>query len=104
MRKEHYDVLPERQRKEIDKYYPIVKKHIDEFDPIGVMDDAPKDHYDNESRDIAFHMTQDCNVSNFLEVSQYVYIVLAYWFGKGQISEANCLAPAKKIVEELKLE
>jgi len=66
---------------------------------IGVMDTAPKDHYDKESRAIAFHMSGDCNTSDFLDVSQEIYIVLAYWFGKNQIVESDCLAPAKKIVE-----
>jgi hypothetical protein len=101
MRQEYYDKLPSKQKEEMDKYFPIVKKYIDEFDPIGVMDTAPKDHYDKESRAIAFHMSGDCHVSDFLDVSQEIYIVLAYWFGKNQIRESDCLNPAKKIVEEI---
>lgn len=101
MKKEYYDKLPSKQIERMDLYFPIIKKYIDEFDLIGVMDTAPKDHYDKESRAIAFHMTGDCNISDFLDVSQEIYIVMAYWFGKGQIRESDCLAPAKKIVDEI---
>jgi hypothetical protein len=101
MSQEYYDKLPSKQKEEMDKYFPIVKKHIDEFDPIGVMDTAPKDHYDKESRAIAFHMSGDCNVSDFLDVSQEIYIVLAYWFGKNQIVESDCHVPAVEIVREI---
>jgi len=101
MRKEYYEKLPSKQKEEMEKYFPIVKKHIDKFDPIGVMDTAPKDHYDKESRAIAFHMSGDCNILDFLDVSQEIYIVLAYWFGKNQIVESDCHVPAVEIVREI---
>ena len=102
MKKECYDILPTNQKEQMDKYFPIVKKYIDEFDPIGISSVAPEGHYDKESKDIAFHMTGDCHPSDFFDVAQEIYIVMAYWFGKGQIKESDCLFPAKKIVEEIK--
>ena len=101
--KDSYNSLPPWQKEKMDKYFPIVKKYIDEFDPIGVLPDAPEDHYDAESRAIACHMTGDCYPSDFLDVAQEIYIVIAYWFGKGQVREADCLAPAAQIVKDISL-
>ena len=101
LRKNNYDKLPPHQKEQMDKYFPIVNKHINKFNPIALTPDAPEDHYDSVSKDIAFHMTGDCNTSDVVDVSQEIYIVIAYWFGKGQVARCDCLTPAKKIVEEL---
>ena len=101
MKKERAKNLPKRQRERVEKYFPTVKKHIDKFDPIGVFPGAPEDHYDQESWDIAFHISSDCDPTSFLDVSENMYIVLSYWFGSKQINHADCLAPAGKIVMEL---
>ncbi len=100
MKKKHYEKLPIRQKEEMEKYFPIVKKHIDKFDPIGVLPGAPEDHYDYESKKIAFQMSADCDTSIFLDVGRYVYIELASSFGIHQIKEADCLVVGAAIVTD----
>lgn len=43
--------------------YNIVKKFIDEFNPMGLLPHAPDNEYDIESKKIASQINQNCTIN-----------------------------------------
>lgn len=99
MKKEKYDKLPPLMKRDLKKYGPIVKKYYDEFDPIKVFPSAPDNHYDLEVDHIALEIDR---CKSFLDVSKLIYITTCFYFGIWEISESDCLTPAKKMFDEIK--
>ena len=85
----------------IEKFEGIVKKVIDEYDPIGVMDRAPDNHYDIEIRDIALRVSIAHSVE---DVQKIIYVIMSYWFGvdEGGTFE-KCKGPAQRIADRIGL-
>ena len=90
----------ESENRAIVKYESIVKKYVDELDPINLFPNAPKDEYKREIREIVVRLYQ---CKSFLDVAQIMYVVFAYKFDLALAApEAKYLNPAKKIFEEMK--
>lgn len=90
----------ESEKRAVNKYESIVKKYVDELDPIELLSFAPKDEYKREIRAITLRLFQ---CKSFLDVAQIMYVVFAYKFDLEEAApESKYLNPAKKIFEEMK--
>lgn len=77
------------------KYESIVKAVIDEYDPIGVMDCAPDNHYEQEIRDITLRLSRAKSCEDIVDI---MYVILSYWFGMGEGgSREKLMEPAIKL-------
>lgn len=73
--------------------FNIVKKAIDEFNPFGLLPDAPDDEFDSESREIAEKIKIDNTVE---EIAEIISMVLLRSFSiKFEIPD--CMETADKI-------
>jgi hypothetical protein len=78
--------------------FDIVKKAIDEFNPYGLLPEAPSDEYDIESREIAGQINDNNTVE---EIAEIISIVLSKAFD-ANFDFKKCMVPAKKIYKAMK--
>lgn len=74
--------------------FRMVKRAIDEWDPIGLLDYCPSDEYDLESREIADYWKPGMNVT---EVAGVINDVINVSFYPYCLERRQCLAPAMRI-------
>ena len=92
--------LTKSEKRDVKQYEEIVKKYIDELDPMGFFPDAPSNAYKKEIRDITLRLHL---CKSWYDIAKIMYIVFAYYF---TIEDANPQSqyfyPAKKIEMEMK--
>ena len=77
--------------------FNIVKKFIDEFNPMGLLPHAPDDEYDIESKEITCQINQNSTIN---EIAESISEVFSKWFDeKFEIKE--CVETAEKIYQSL---
>lgn len=78
--------------------FEIIKKEIDKWDPIGLLDYAPADEYDIESREI---MLRFCHDQHDIEQNgMIIYEVFSEAFGTSFTkSITECISIAKSIMK-----
>lgn len=78
--------------------FNIVKKAIDEFNPLGLLPDAPSNEFDSESRKIAGQL----NVNNTPEeIEEIISGVLSRSFDT-KFQPKKCMMTAEKIHKSMK--
>jgi len=77
--------------------FNIVKKFVDEFNPMGLLPRAPDNEYDNESKKIVCQINQN---STIYEIAEIISKVLSKSFDE-KIEIKKCLATAEKIYQSL---
>lgn len=78
--------------------FNIVKKFIDEFNPMGLLPHAPENEYDIESKKIASQINQNSTIN---EIAEIISKVLSKSFDE-KFEIKKCLATAEKIYQSLK--
>lgn len=79
--------------------FKIVKKAIDEFNPYSLLPESPNDEFDSESREI----TAKINVNSTVEeIAEIISKVFSRTFSES-FEIKDCIEPAKKIYESMKL-
>lgn len=73
--------------------FKIVKKAIDEFNPYGLLPDAPDDEFDGESRQIAGKINVNSTVE---EIAEIISKVFSKAFDE-DFDLKDCMIPAEKI-------
>lgn len=77
--------------------FNIVKKFIDELNPMGLLPHAPDDEFDIESKKIASQINQNSTIN---EIAEIISKVLSKSFNeKFEIKE--CMSTAEKIYQSL---
>lgn len=77
--------------------FNIVKKAIDEFNPMGLLPEAPNDEFDSESRKIAGQINV---ISTVEEIAEIIAKVFSKAFDdKFEIIE--CITTAEKIYKNI---
>lgn len=67
-------MIPDMYSQPIDeRLFSIVKKHIDEADPAGLLCFAPEDEYDSESAEISLRMSADMNAVQLSELIAEIF-------------------------------
>lgn len=78
--------------------FKIVKKAIDEFNPYGLLPEAPSNEFDSESREIA----EQINVNSTLEeIAEIIAKELSKAFD-ANFDMKKCMVPAEKIYKSIK--
>lgn len=76
--------------------FEIIKKEIDKWDPIDLLDHAPSDEYDSESREISLKFQHDIEQNGMI-----IYEVFSKAFGTTFTKSANeCVSMAKRIMKQ----
>ena len=83
--------------------FDIVKKAIDEWDPINLLSHAPEDEYDSEISDITRLIP---TVKSVDELAQIIHRIFVKWFGADatdakEYSVDRCYPVAQKIWRKL---
>lgn len=78
--------------------FDIVKKAIDEFNPYGLLPEAPSDEYDIESREIAGQISENNTIE---EIAEIIAIVLSKAFD-ANFDIKKCMVPAEKIYKSMR--
>ena len=80
--------------------FPVVKKHIDAWDPLSLLaPGCPKDEFDSESRMIARRIRPD---STEKEIAAVIFRTFASQFDGLSFTNEECLHTAEKIAAELR--
>ena len=76
--------------------FEIIKKEIDKWDPIDLLNHAPSDEYDTESREVLLKFQHNIEQNGMI-----IYEVFSKAFGTTfNKSVDECVCIAKKIMEQ----
>ncbi len=76
--------------------FEIIKKEIDKWDPIGLLNHAPPDEYDTESREILLKFQHGIEQNGMI-----IYEVFSKAFGTTFTKSVDeCVSIAKKMMEQ----
>lgn len=88
---------PDTVWEEILMKFDIIKKEIDKWDPINLLDHAPSDEYDIESMEILFEFQQDIEQNGII-----IYDVFSKAFGETFTRSVNeCVGIAQNIMSSM---
>ena len=77
--------------------FDIIKKEIDKWDPINLLDHAPSDEYDIESMEILFEFQHDIEQNGII-----IYEVFSKAFGETFTKSVNeCVEIAQNIMSRM---
>lgn len=86
----------------MDKNQIIIKKYIDEWDPMELLEiGAPNDEYDTEVEMIIHQLQSSYDVSQLAKVIKDVFIEMFY-VDEEIFSNEKCMEIAKNILNEIK--
>ena len=75
--------------------FETIKKEIDKWDPIDLLNHAPSDEYDIESREIFLKFQNDTEQNGMM-----IYEIFSKAFGQTFTKSVNeCIGIAKRIME-----
>ena len=87
-----------KKKKELyNKLFSIVKNAIDDWNPYGLLPDAPRDEFDGESRMIVVRLYDGISL---LEITEIISGVFTEYF-EDVFSAERCIEPATKIYKNL---
>lgn len=76
--------------------FEIIKKEIEKWDPIDLLNHAPSDEYDTESREVLLKFQHSIEQNGMI-----IYEVLSKVFGTTFTKSVDeCVCIAKKIMEQ----
>lgn len=78
--------------------FEVVKKAIDERDPIRLLAFAPDDEYDSESRDIVENLSSSMSME---EIAELIAKIFAESFNRVDITTNRCIIVANKIYKSI---
>ena len=81
--------------------FKVVKKAIDEWDPIGLLAFAPDDEYDSESREIVENLSSSISME---EIAELIAKIFAESFNRADITMNRCIIIANKIYKSIHIE
>jgi hypothetical protein len=79
--------------------FKIVKKAIDEFNPYGLLPEAPNDEFDSESREIAGKINVNSTVE---EIAKIISKVFSRAFNE-KFDIKDCMSTAEKVYKSMKV-
>lgn len=80
--------------------FQIVKKAIDEFNPMGLLPHAPDNEYDIETIEIASQINKNSSIN---EIAEVISKVLSESFGN-KFEPKKCISTAEVIYQSLILD
>lgn len=80
--------------------FKIVKEAIDDFNPYGLLPEAPNDEFDSESMEIAEQISLNSTIE---EIAEIIATVFSIAFDTG-FGSKKCMVPAEKIYKSMKIE